>query len=188
MIPEAETHLIRSELRKLASLPEGTRLTVESVGQLVGVRHGETLWDWRDAVFDGDIGRAARLLPPVLAQSGVSGVKLVTAIGTALVGIGIARAHYDRGVRGGALGAAIMKTLLSVRPCGLLSYREEADRWSRWAPPPSCRGRTARRRTPTRPSPSPRCRPRSSPLSRRTGCPAGCSRTSPASAGGATPS
>jgi DNA polymerase III subunit delta len=131
---EADLGALSSELSKLASLPAGTPLTVEAVGQLVGVRHGETLWDWRDAVFDGDTGRAATLLSPVLAQSGVSGVKLVTAIGTALVGIGIARAQYDRGVRGGALGAAVMKILLSVRPFGLLTYKEEANRWSRWAP------------------------------------------------------
>jgi DNA polymerase-3 subunit delta len=131
---DADLGALSSELSKLASLPAGTPLTVEAVGQLLGVRHGETLWDWRDAVFEGDTGRAAALLSPVLAQSGVSGVKLVTALGTALVGIGVARAHYDRGVRGGALAAAIMKTLLSLRPFGLLSYREEADRWSRWAP------------------------------------------------------
>jgi DNA polymerase III delta subunit len=130
---DADLGALSSELSKLASLPAGTRLTVETVEQLVGVRQGETLWDWRDAVFDGDTGRAATLLSPVLAQSGVSGVKLVTAIGAALVGIGIARAHYDRGVRGGALGAAVMKTLLSIRPFGI-SYKEEADRWSRWAP------------------------------------------------------
>jgi DNA polymerase-3 subunit delta len=141
--PDAAEHLVRStdanlgalssELSKLASLPPGTRLTVEAVGELVGVRQGETLWDLRDAVFDGDTGRAASLLLPVLGQSGVSGVRLVTAIGAALVGIGIARAHYDRGARGGALGAAVMKTLLRIRPFGI-SYKEEADRWSRWAP------------------------------------------------------
>ncbi len=153
---DAAAHLVRStdanlgalssELSKLASLPAGTRLTVEAVGELVGVRQGETLWDWRDAVFDGDTGRAAALLSPVLSQSGVSGVKLVTAIGTALVGIGIARSHYDRGARGGALGAAVMKTLLSIRPFGLLTYKEEANRWSRWAPAwPNARIRSALR-------------------------------------------
>ena len=142
---DADLGALSSELSKLASLPAGTPLSVEIVGQLLGVRHGETLWDWRDAVFDGDTARAATLLSPVLAQSGVSGVRLVTALGTALVGIGVARAHYDRGVRGGALGAAVMKTLLSIRPFGV-SYKEEADRWSRWAPEwPSARIRSALR-------------------------------------------
>jgi DNA polymerase III subunit delta len=142
---DADLGALSSELSKLASLPAGTPLTAEVVGRLLGVRHGETLWDWRDAVFHGDTGRAATLLTSVLAQSGVSGVKLVTAIGAALVGIGIARAHYDRGVRGGALGAAVMKTLLSIRPFGI-SYKEEAERWSRWAPQwPNARIRSALR-------------------------------------------
>ncbi len=142
--PDAAEHLMRSvgsdlgaiasELSKLASLPAGEPLTAARVGDLVGVRHGETLWDWREAVLDGQTGRAATLLPTVLAQAGVSGVKLVTTIGTALVGLGIARAHYDQGMRGRSLEAAVLKTLLSVRPFGLLGYKEEAGRWSRWAP------------------------------------------------------
>ena len=142
--PEAAEHLMRSvgsdlgalasELSKLASLPSGEPLTPERVGELVGVRHGETLWDWREALLDGQTGRAAALLPAVLGQAGVSGVKLVTTLGTALVGLGIARAHYDRGLRARALEAAVLKSLLSVRPFGLLGYKEEAGRWSRWAP------------------------------------------------------
>jgi DNA polymerase-3 subunit delta len=142
--PEAAEHLIRSvgsdlsaltsELAKLASLPAGEPLTAAQVGDLVGVRHGETLWDWREAVLDGQAGRAASLLPAILAQPGVSGVKLVTTLGTALVGLGIARAHYDRGLRGRSLEAGILKSLLSARPFGLLGYKEEASRWSSWAP------------------------------------------------------
>ena len=142
--PDAAEHLMRSvgsdlgaltsELAKLASLPAGEPLTAERVGDLVGVRHGETIWDWREAVLDGQAGRAASLLPSILAQPGVSGVKLLTTLGTALVGLGIARAHYDRGLRGRSLEAAVLKSLLSVRPFGLLGYKEEASRWSRWAP------------------------------------------------------
>jgi DNA polymerase-3 subunit delta len=142
--PEAAEHLMRSvgsdlgalasELSKLASLPSGEPLTAQRVGELVGVRHGETLWDWREAVLDGQTGRAAALLPAILGQAGISGVKLVTTLGTALVGLGIARAHYDRGLRSRSLEAAVLKSLLSVRPFGLLGYKEEAGRWSRWAP------------------------------------------------------
>jgi DNA polymerase III subunit delta len=142
--PEAAEHLVlsvgaelgalASELDKLASLPEGEPLTAERVGELVGVRHGETVWDWRDAVLEDQSGRAASMLPSVLAQPGVSGVRLVTMLGTALVGLGIARAHYDRGLRGGGLEGAVLKSLFNSRPAGLLGYREEARRWSRWAP------------------------------------------------------
>jgi DNA polymerase-3 subunit delta len=142
--PEAARHLVRavgvdlgalqSELAKLASLPAGEKLDADRIGQLVGVRHGETQWDWRDAVLNGETGPAVSLLLPVLAQPGVSGVKLVTQLGTALVGLGVARTLYDEGLRGRALEGAIFKMLLRNRPFGLLGYKEEAARWAAWVP------------------------------------------------------
>lgn len=146
--PEAAEHLVRSvgadlgalasELAKLDSLPSGDPLTVERIGELVGVRRGETLWDWRGAVLQDQSGPAVALLPAVLAQPGVSGVKLVTLLGTALIGVGIARSFYDQGIRGGALEDAVFKALLKNRPAGLLGYNEEAGRWSRWALQSGC--------------------------------------------------
>ena len=141
--PDAVEHLVRSvgsdlgplasELAKLASLPADQPLTVEQVGELVGVRSGETQWDWRAAVLDDQSGRAVTLLPALLAQPGVTGVKLVSLLGTALVGVGIARGLYDKGMRGEALEDAVLKTLFKHRPASL-SYRDEASRWSRSAP------------------------------------------------------
>jgi DNA polymerase-3 subunit delta len=142
--PDAVEHLVRSvgsdlgplasELAKLASLPADEPLTVERVAELVGVRSGETQWDWRAAVLDDQSGRAVTLLPALLAQPGVTGVKLVSLLGSALVGVGIARGLYDKGSRGGALEDAVLKTLFKHRPAGLGGYRDEASRWSRWAP------------------------------------------------------
>jgi DNA polymerase III subunit delta len=142
--PEVAQHLVRavgadlgaleSELAKLASLPQDEPLTVERVGELVGIRHGETLWDWAEAVLDDQPARAIALLPRVLAQPGVSGVKLVTQLGTALVGVSLARSLLDKGARGSALENTLFRTLLKVRPWGLLGYKEEAARWARWAP------------------------------------------------------
>ena len=142
----ADLGALASELGKLASLPDGEPITIERIGDLVGVRQGETLWDWRDAVLDDQPGRAASLLTSVLAQPGVSGVKLVTTLGTALVGLGIARAHYDRGLRGSSLEGAVFKSLLNSRALGLLGYKEEARRWSHWVPRwPAARLRAALR-------------------------------------------
>jgi DNA polymerase-3 subunit delta len=142
--PEAARHLVRavdsdlatleSELAKLSSLPDEHPLTAQRVGELVGVRHGETLWDWRDAVLSQQPALAARLGTAVLAQPGSSGVKLVTQLGTALIGVGIARTFYDRGMRGRTLEDAIFRTLMKNRPQGLLGYRDEAARWAGWAP------------------------------------------------------
>jgi DNA polymerase III subunit delta len=154
--PGAAEHLVHSvgadlgplasELAKLASLPSAEPLTVEQVGDLVGVRRGETIWDWRSAVLDDQRARAVSVLPSLLSQPGVSGVKLVTLLGTALIGVGIARALYDKGQRGRALEDAVFRTLLKNRPAGLLGYREEAAQWGAWAPAwPPARVRSALR-------------------------------------------
>lgn len=141
--PEAAEHLLHAvgseltaldaELSKLASLAPGTPLTRELVGDLVGIRHGETTYDWRDAVFDDATGRALTLLRPVLDQSGISGVKLATLLGTTLAGISLARAHRDKGIKGGALEGSILKSLYAARPFGLGEWKAEAAKWSRWS-------------------------------------------------------
>jgi DNA polymerase-3 subunit delta len=138
--PEAAEHLVRSvgadlgalssELAKLASLPPDLPLTVTRVSELVGVRQGETLWDWRAAVLDDQPGRAVTLLSAILAQPGVSGVKLVTHLGAALIGLGIARNFYDKGGRGRSLEDLVFKSLLKNRPTNLLGYKTEAIHWS----------------------------------------------------------
>ncbi len=154
--PDAAEHLVRSvgaelgclaaELEKLAALPADEALTAARVGELVGIRHGETIFDWRDAVLEDRPARAASLLGPVLSQPGVSGVKLVMLMGTTLVGVGIARSRYDAGIRGRSLEDAMFKAMLRNRPFGLLAYKEEASRWTRWAPRwPAARVRAALR-------------------------------------------
>ena len=124
---------IRLELDKLAALPAGTAITVAQVGDLVGIRHGETSLDWRDAVLGGDPGKAVALLARLLDQPGVSGVKLVTLLGTTLVGLGVTRAAHDRGIRGAALERVVFEALRAARPFGLGSWKEETARWAGWA-------------------------------------------------------
>jgi DNA polymerase III subunit delta len=141
---DAARHLVRAvggelaslagELDKLAALPAGEPLTLERIGELVGVRHGETIFDWRDAVMEDHPGPAVRLLGPLLDQPAHSGVKLVTMLGTTLIGVGIARSHYDRRLRGKALDEAVFGVIRRARVYGLLSWGEEKGRWLRWAP------------------------------------------------------
>lgn len=141
---DAARHLVRAvggelaslaaELDKLAALPGGEPLTVERVGELVGVRHGETIFDWRDAVLGDRAGPAVGLLGRLLDQPGSSGVKLVTLLGTTLIGVGIARSHYDRQLRGKALDDAVFAVIKRNRVYGLLNWSEEKGRWLRWAP------------------------------------------------------
>lgn len=140
---DAAEHLVRSvggglgplasELAKLAALPADEPLTVERIGELVGVRRGETQFDWRDALFDGRTAQAVQLIWPILEQPGGSGVKLVTLTGTTLIGVGIARSHLDSNRRGRALDDAVFETIRRIRVFGLLSWGEEKGRWVRWA-------------------------------------------------------
>ncbi|MBA2291570.1 MAG: DNA polymerase III subunit delta, partial [Gemmatimonadales bacterium] len=92
LAPDAREHLLRAtgadlgllaaETEKLSGLGGAETLTLETVGALVGVRHGETVDDWRDAVLRDDVPAALAALPRVLDQTGVSGVKLVTTLGS----------------------------------------------------------------------------------------------------------
>ena len=141
---DAARHLVRAvggelaslaaELDKLAALPVGESFTVERIGELVGVRHGETIYDWRDAVMEDRTGPAVRLVGPLLDQPGNSGVKLAGVLGTTLVGVGVARSYLDRGQRGRALDEAVFRAIQRCRVFGLLSWSEEKSRWIRWAP------------------------------------------------------
>lgn len=140
LTPEAASHLVRavdgdlgaarSELDKLAGLGGDADVTVEQVTTLLGVRHGETPADWCDSVLQDQAGPAAAMLPHLLDQPGVSGVGLLIQLGTHLVGLGVARAHYDRGQRGGGLQGAVFKSVLSARPPGRLDYKGSAAKWS----------------------------------------------------------
>lgn len=106
---------LAAELDKLAGLGGGQAVTVPQVEGLLGVRHGETASDWRDAVLNNEPARALAMLPHVLEQAGVNGVKLVQILGASLVGLGAMRALYDKGTKGRAIAAAGFDLLKRTR-------------------------------------------------------------------------
>ncbi len=108
--------LLRLELAKLAALGRTTPIGVDVVGEMVGIRFGETIYDWRDAVLRRDVTTAVAMLPRILGQSGVSGVGLVSLLGTSLIILGVARAHYDQKKRGFDLNRATWETMTKNRP------------------------------------------------------------------------
>ena len=123
------------ELEKLASLAAGTGrpITAQDVTSLVGVRRGETVYDLIDAAMERNAARAAQLVEPVLGQAGMSGVKMLSMLGTQLVGTAVARAERDRGANPARLPDVVFRQLLAARPYGLRGYKEEAANWSRWS-------------------------------------------------------
>src|SRR6266498_2903052 len=122
------------ELEKLASLTAGTSrpVTAEDVSSLVGVRRGETVFDLVEAALERKVARAAQLVEPVLEQAGMSGVKIISLLGTHLVGTALARSERDRGVHVARLPDTLYRQMQGVRPYGMRSYKDEAARWTAW--------------------------------------------------------
>jgi DNA polymerase-3 subunit delta len=141
---EAASHLLEAvgndlgtlgmEVDKLAGLAGETAIGIDQVAALVGVRRGETLVSWRDKVMQGDAASALSMLGGVLEQSGMSGIKMVSALGTALTGMGLTSSFHERGLKDRALQQKVMSTLLRIRPYGLPDWKSEAEKWSRWSP------------------------------------------------------
>lgn len=119
---------LRTEVAKLASLAKETVITPALVGEIVGVRHGETPGDWLDAVLGDDTPRALGLLDAVLAAS--SGVRLVMILGTALCGVQLARALKDNPTRRGSVERALVELFKQHNLRGFGSWSEAATRWS----------------------------------------------------------
>lgn len=126
----ADLSALRQELDKLAALVQGRPAGPADVAAIVGVRHGETLQDLVDACLARQPARAAHLVALVLEQPGMSGVRMVGALGTALVGVALARAELDRGTTRAKLTDALFRHLLAARPFGLRSYKVEAAQWA----------------------------------------------------------
>jgi DNA polymerase-3 subunit delta len=124
---------LRSEVAKLSGLAVDGPITIAQVGEIVGIHQGETLTDWRDAVLGGDTASAASLIESILNQSGTTGVRMVMALSPALIGLGVARAHYDAGKRGRSLQSAVFDSIKVARPFGL-KWGDEAAKWASWAP------------------------------------------------------
>lgn len=139
--PDAAEHLVAAgggelghlavELDKLLAASRDGRIVVADVARLVGVRRGETVHDWVDAVLVRDTGRALELLEVVVERSGTTGVQLVMTLGTALVGTRLARALVDAGTPWGQLPQALMQRLRANRPAARLrSWSIEVDAWA----------------------------------------------------------
>lgn len=126
--------LLATEVAKLAGLADGDRpLSPEQVAPLIGVRYGETPHDWVAAVLERDQMRAARMIPPLLGSAGVTGVRLVGMLGTALVGLRVAAAALAEGQDPRRAERTVFGAIQSARPFGLRSWSEEARAWVRAA-------------------------------------------------------
>src|SRR2546422_872794 len=124
-----KTAKVRQELLRYVDSPNPTTVLV--------LVHGTA--EPPDAELVRRAAAAARLVEPVLEQAGMNGVRMLSALGTALVGTALARAELDRDARRGGgprsdrLEAVLLSHLRAARPYGLGSWEQTALRWARWA-------------------------------------------------------
>src|SRR2546427_166703 len=101
---------------------------------LVLVQSGPAPEPEADLAAHATAAAAAGLVGPVLEMAGMSGVRIVSALGTALVGTALARAELDRGGSPPRQAEdAVFRHVLAARPFGLGSYKAVAARWVGWA-------------------------------------------------------
>ena len=120
---------LAAELAKLAAATGGRAASVADVADLVGVRHGETVHDFVDAVGGRRFAAAAAMVPRLVASPGGSGVRLLSALGTTFVGLALARTRLDARDAPALAADRVLKAIGAARPWGLRSWKEDAARW-----------------------------------------------------------
>jgi len=102
---------LKVELDKLASYAGGNPIDDAAVTAVVGVRPGETMGDFLDAVARREATAAIAMLPVVLAQPKASAVTTVMALTSQTLVIGWARAARDRGTSPSRLNSELFALL-----------------------------------------------------------------------------
>lgn len=132
-----------SELEKLASFARGSAssdavIDEAAVGEVVGIRHGETLGDLLDRIGERDARGALELLPHVLLQPKLNAVVVVMALTTQMLALAWARAALDDGLPRSRLPGEFFTLLkqgssnMTGRPWGeaVSAWSRVVDRWS----------------------------------------------------------
>jgi DNA polymerase-3 subunit delta len=120
------------EIDKLATIARSDQpVNADDVAQLVGVRRGETPLDWVRSVLLRDIPKAVEMLTPVLTGARVTGVRLIMPLGTAFLGVRMARAMLDSGTPTRGLETELSRTVRNNRR--LFRLRGETALWAKAA-------------------------------------------------------
>ncbi|MBI4542368.1 MAG: DNA polymerase III subunit delta [Gemmatimonadetes bacterium] len=122
---------VATEIAKLRAAVPDRAATIEDIANLVGVRRGETVYDFVDAVTARRFPVAAGMVQHLVGSPGNSGVRLISALAVALSGVALARAHLDDGVGETAVPERVVRILQDARPPGLRVWPEEARHWTR---------------------------------------------------------
>lgn len=94
----SDLHELTTEIDKLASYAPGGEIDETIVGEIIGVRHGETLGDFTDAVADRNAARALGMIARLLGQPKTSGVSIVMMLSNQTLAMAWGRAKLDKGM------------------------------------------------------------------------------------------
>lgn len=129
---------LKLELDKLGSFAAGGEITDAAVTAVVGVRRGETLGDFLDAIGRRDARAALALLPGLLQQPKVAAVPMVMALTTQTLALAYALPLRKRGVSGRRLVDEFYNLLKSGSNFPGRSWSDAVTAWSRvvdlWTP------------------------------------------------------
>lgn len=130
---------LASELDKLLSYTGGAEIDEAAVSAIVGVRRGETLGDFLDAVAARQPRSALALLPHVLSQPKVTGVSIAMALGTQVLAMAWAQAARAEGLPPARLEAELFGLLKEGGGYTGRAWGEAVKAWSRhlshWSAP-----------------------------------------------------
>jgi DNA polymerase-3 subunit delta len=102
---------LKIELDKLASFTGGETINEAAVSAVVGIRPGETMGDFLDAIARRDATAALAMLPVVLEQPKSSAVTTVMALTSQTLVIGWAQAARQRGTSASRLSGELYSLL-----------------------------------------------------------------------------
>lgn len=131
----SDLHELTTEIDKLASYVSGGQIDESVVADVIGVRHGETLADFMDALVDRNPGRALDILPRLLTQPKTTGVSIVMALANQTLAMAWGRAKLDKGMASSSLEREYLGLLQSAGWLMLpRSYGAAAKVWARATP------------------------------------------------------
>jgi DNA polymerase III subunit delta len=102
---------LKIELDKAASFTSGDPINEAAVAAIVGVRPGETMGDFMDAIARRDAPAALAMLPVIMQQPKASAVTTVMALTAQTLAIGWAQAARDRGSHPAKLNGELFNLL-----------------------------------------------------------------------------
>jgi DNA polymerase-3 subunit delta len=130
---------LAAELDKLLSYTGGAEIDEAAVAAIVGVRRGETLGDFLDAIAARDARRSLDLLPHVLAQPKTTGVSIVMALGTQTLAMAWAQAARAEGLPASRLEGELFGLLKEGGGFTGRAWGEAVKAWARhlsaWSAP-----------------------------------------------------